>query len=124
MAWVENKKVMSENINRLLLLKGKTRKEVCEELGIGYSTFTEWANGRKYPRIDKIELMANYFGVLKSELIEDQSEKLINKEKPATLKEDAELKEITHIFLSLNSENRAKLLELSKLYLESQSKTM
>lgn len=72
MAWVENKKVMADNISRLLSLKGKTRKEACADMGIGYSTFTEWANGRKYPRIDKIEIMANYFGVEKSELIEEK----------------------------------------------------
>ncbi len=72
MVWVENKKVMADNITRLLSLKGKTRKEACADMGIGYSTFTEWANGRKYPRIDKIEIMANYFGVEKSELIEEK----------------------------------------------------
>lgn len=73
MAWVENKKVMAKNINRLLNLKGKTRKEACADMGITYSTFTEWASGRKYPRIDKIEIMANYFNVEKSELIEDKT---------------------------------------------------
>ena len=73
MAWIENKKVMAKNINRLLNLKGKTRKEACADMGITYSTFTEWANGRKYPRIDKIEIMANYFNVEKSELIEDKT---------------------------------------------------
>ena len=75
MTWIENKDIMSANINRLLEEKGKTRKEACEEMGIGYSTFTEWANGRKYPRIDKIEKMANYFGVLKSDLIESKTAK-------------------------------------------------
>ena len=75
MTWVANKDIMSANINRLLEEKGKTRKEACEDMGIGYSTFTEWANGRKYPRIDKIEIMANYFGVQKSDLIENKSVK-------------------------------------------------
>ncbi len=72
MVWVENKEVMARNISYYLLKKGKTRKEACAEMGIGYSTFTEWLNARKYPRIDKIELMADYFGVQKSDLIENK----------------------------------------------------
>lgn len=92
MTWVANKDIMSANINRLLEEKGKTRKEACEEMGIGYSTFTEWANGRKYPRIDKIEKMANYFGVLKSDLIESKEAKasgLFTHEETGTLIKNA-----------------------------------
>ena len=36
-------------------------------------TFSDWINAKTYPRIDKIELLANYFGVLKSDLVEDKS---------------------------------------------------
>ena len=31
-------------------------------------------NGSKYPRMDKVEMLAEYFGILKSDLIEDKSE--------------------------------------------------
>lgn len=54
--------------------KGKDRRQVCEDLGFKYTTFTDWYNGKKYPRIDKIEMLADYFGVLKSDLIEDKSD--------------------------------------------------
>ena len=37
---------------------------------IKYSTLSDWINGNKYPRIDKIEILANYFGIEKSDLIE------------------------------------------------------
>lgn len=52
--------------------KGKSRKEVSEALGVSYYTFSDWVNGKKYPRMDKVEKLANYFGVLKSDLIEDK----------------------------------------------------
>ena len=52
---------------------GKERKQICDDLNFKYTTFTDWYNGKKYPRIDKIEMLANYFGVLKSDLIEDKS---------------------------------------------------
>lgn len=50
----------------------KSRKEVSEALGVSYYTFSDWVNGKKYPRMDKVEKLANYFGILKSDLIEDK----------------------------------------------------
>lgn len=69
---LENRDVMAANIRRYMRISGKTRHEVCKALGFPYSTFSEWITGKKYPRIDKIELMANYFGCEKSDLIEDK----------------------------------------------------
>ena len=66
-----NKEIMAKNIARFMELKGKTRNDVCKDLGFAYTTFSDWLNAKKYPRIDKIEMMANYFGCLKSELVED-----------------------------------------------------
>ena len=74
MSAIGNKKVFSENLNALMKSHGKDRKQVCEDLDLKYTTFTEWCNGKKYPRIDKIEMLANYFGVLKSDLIEDKAD--------------------------------------------------
>jgi transcriptional regulator with XRE-family HTH domain len=53
---------------------GRDQKEVAEVLGVAPSTFNEWMKAKKYPRIDKIEMLANYFGILKSDLIEKVSE--------------------------------------------------
>lgn len=70
---LENRSVMASNIKRYLQESGKSRHEVCKAIGVPYSTFSEWVNGNKYPRIDKIELMANYFGCEKSDLIEQKN---------------------------------------------------
>jgi len=71
MSNIGNRQTMSKNLQRFLRLTGKTRRQVANDLNLSYSTFVDWANGSKYPRIDKIELLANYFGVMKSDLIED-----------------------------------------------------
>ena len=68
-----NKEVIAQNIKHFMKLHGKTRKEMCEAIGVKYSTFSDWVNANKYPRIDKIEMMANYFGIEKSDLIEKHS---------------------------------------------------
>ena len=67
-----NKEVMSKNLKYYIEKSGKDRRELAEAWGIPYSTITEWINGRKYPRIDRIEIMADYFGIQKSDLIEER----------------------------------------------------
>lgn len=65
-----NKQVMAQNIKMYMEDKGISRKEFCKRLGLAYSTVTDWLNAEKYPRIDKIERMANFFGVSKADLVE------------------------------------------------------
>lgn len=72
-----NKKVMAENIRRHMILNGKTRNDLCEDLGIKYTTLTDWLKGNTYPRIDAIEKMANYFGVSKADLVEDPKDTIV-----------------------------------------------
>lgn len=69
-----NKEVMAKNLKHYIERSGKDRRELAEIWGFPYSTVTEWINGRKYPRIDRIEVMADYFGILKSDLIEEKKE--------------------------------------------------
>lgn len=66
-----NKKVMGINIQRNIDRMGITRKDFAKAIGVPYSSLTDWINGKSYPRIDKIEMMARYFGVQKSDLVED-----------------------------------------------------
>lgn len=74
MSNIGNKEVMAENIQYYMAKSGKTQKELAEIVGVGTSTFSDWVKAKKYPRIDKIELMANYFKILKSDLIEKKTE--------------------------------------------------
>lgn len=68
---VENKSIMARNIRRLMEEKKVNATDVCEALNFKHNTFSDWVNGKSYPRIDKIELMANYFNVSKSDLVEE-----------------------------------------------------
>lgn len=68
-----NKKVMAKNIQYYMDKNNKTRNDMCTALGVKYTTFTDWVKGNTYPRIDKIELMSNYFGISKSDLVEEHN---------------------------------------------------
>lgn len=72
MAW--SKEVFSKNLLYYMDLKGINQKELAEIVGVSAPTVNDWTKAKKYPRIDKIEIIANYFGILKSDLIEDKKE--------------------------------------------------
>lgn len=79
MTGLGNKEILSKNLKYYIEKSGKDRRQLAEIWGVPYSTLTGWINAQKYPRIDKIEIMADYFGILKSDLIEEKQEE----EKPA-----------------------------------------
>ena len=68
---VENNEVMARNIRHFMTINNVTAADMCKVLNIKPNTFSYWVNAKCYPRIDKIEMMANYFGVSKAALIED-----------------------------------------------------
>lgn len=72
MSSIGNKEILSKNLKQYMNKKGITQKEMSEIVGVATSTFNDWMKAKKYPRIDKIEIMANYFGILKSDLIEEK----------------------------------------------------
>ena len=73
MSGLGNKEIMANNIQYYMNKYQKTRQDMCDALGVKYTTFTDWVKGNSYPRIDKIELMANYFGISKADLVEERS---------------------------------------------------
>lgn len=67
-----NKEIFSKNLKKYMRINNKDRLDICNDLQIAYTTFTDWYNGNTYPRIDKIELLARYFNIEKSDLIEEK----------------------------------------------------
>ena len=70
-----NKEIMAANILKYMDRKGVTKQQLCDDLDFKYTTFVDWINAVTYPRMPKIEAMANYFGILKSDLIEEKENK-------------------------------------------------
>ena len=60
---MDSKQIFSENLRRHMELSRKTRKDISESLGISYYTVSDWVNGKKFPRMDKVEMLANLFGI-------------------------------------------------------------
>lgn len=70
---LENREILSKNLKKFMSLYDKSRNQLCDDLNLKYSTVSDWINANTYPRIDNIELLANYFNIEKSDLIENKS---------------------------------------------------
>lgn len=70
-----NKEIMAKNISFYMNQYNMTRYDLCDRLGISYMTVSDWINAKKYPRIDKIEMMSRIFNVQKADLVEEHKPK-------------------------------------------------
>ena len=91
---MSNKDIFSRNLRYQMEIHNKSRQDISDALGISYFTVTSWANGSKYPRMNKVEQLAKYFDISISDLVEE-------KEKP-TVQDDG------------LTENQRKLMDFVK----------
>lgn len=75
MSDIGNKEIFARNLSFYIERSGRTQRELSLAWDVPTSTINNWVMGKTYPRMGKIELMANYFGILKSDLIEDKTKK-------------------------------------------------
>jgi len=72
-----------EKFVALLQRNGMTAYRVSKDTGISANTFTDWKNGRSVPKQDKLQKIADYFGVTIEYLMtgnESQQEYYLNEE--------------------------------------------
>lgn len=74
MADEEYKKIFARNLKRYMEINGKNQMDLMNDLHLSSSTVSNWCTGLKLPRMDKVQLLADYFNINKSDLIEDKSE--------------------------------------------------
>ena len=72
MSETDYKEKKTKNLKKYMELNNKTQADIINDLGLSSSTVSNWCTGQKLPRMNKIEMLANYFGINKSDLIESK----------------------------------------------------
>lgn len=115
-----NKQIFAKNLKRFMERDGVDRNKLCVDLGFNYTTVCGWLSAQKYPRIDKIELMAHYFRVSKADLIEDpskfpvtQEEKSLLKRLATTCDSESDIERIVEGVVDLNEQEQSVLFSFS-----------
>ena len=116
MSGLGNKDVFAKNLSYYVARSGKTQKEIAEILDVSPASFNNWIKGVKYPRIDKIEMLANYFGILKSDLIEDKKNTATNNGNGVSESKQ----QLLALAESCSEEDAERLLQMMMLFLGKQ----
>ncbi len=69
------KAIFSKNLKYYMYINGKTQIDLINDLGFNKSAVSTWCNGTRLPRMDKVEQLARYFGICRSDLIEEKSDR-------------------------------------------------
>lgn len=62
------REIFTKNLRYLMEAKGITQADICRELDVSSATVSDWCSGKKYPRPDKMQRLADLLGVLFSTL--------------------------------------------------------
>lgn len=103
---ISNREVFANNLIRLMRLKGVNQVEVAKALKMSTTSVSEWTRAVKYPRIDTMQKIADYFEVPMQSLTLERKEP------------DGRTDEFIQLFSSLSSEQKQFILQSMKGLLE------
>lgn len=63
--------IFARNLKFFVIRSGQTQSQIAQALGVSKGTFSDWCSGRSLPRMNRVQQIADYFGISKSELVED-----------------------------------------------------
>ena len=69
------KRIFSENLRYYMEKSGKSQIDIVTDLNYDKSTVSTWCNGTRLPRMDKVDALAKYFCITRSDLIEERENK-------------------------------------------------
>lgn len=102
----EQKRIFSVNLTNILSERNLTQLEVANAIGVSHQTFNTWFKGKAIPRMDKIQLLADYFHIKMSDLIEKPAAFSVTSSPAADLRPDE--KDLLSYYNLLDSEDRAE----------------
>ena len=104
--------IIATNLTALLESRGKTQADLARDINVTTCSVSNWCNGIKTPRMDKIDRICAYLKCNRSDIMTDPSDRLKPLEKGLIEVE---------VFKELNSENYSRLLDYANFLLTKQS---
>lgn len=65
----DTRAIFVENLKKQMKLNNKSQADLSKDLNLPFTTISNWYRGIRYPRPDKMQLLADYFGIRMEELI-------------------------------------------------------
>ena len=103
--------IIASNLVRLLKVRNRTQLELAEYLGVTQATISNWCNGIKMPRMDKIDLICKFFDIRRSQLMDEPSS---SSDSQAAVPLDPGEERLLYLYRGLNSVGQTKLNEYAE----------
>lgn len=106
------------NLNHLLAINKMSQVDLQKELGVSTATTSDWCAGKKIPKMDRVEEIANLFGVTTSEMLADNlagEHFYFSKETRDIADEISENKELRLLFKATKDVNAGDLKMITEL---------
>lgn len=71
----ELRRIFANNLKYYLNLNGYSQADMARYMKVSTATTAKWCTGITMPRVDKIQSLCNWFGIEKSDLLEDWQSK-------------------------------------------------
>lgn len=70
MSDIDEKIIFSENLREIMKEKGISQQTLAQVVGVSDASVSFWLSGQKYPSPGKVQKIADFLGVRKSQLID------------------------------------------------------
>ena len=65
------RKIFNNNLKRIMSIKNISQTDIANKTGFPLSTISSWYNGQSYPRVDKMQKLADVLEVSMKELTDE-----------------------------------------------------
>lgn len=121
----EQRVIFARNLHRYLSIHDKSQREVARAIDVSTQTFNTWCQGIAIPRMGKLEALAGYFGIKKSDLLENKEDintkyDMENARLLIEIKNNGQLRDFIKDYIQLNDVNKSMVMTLVRSLLDSQ----
>lgn len=110
----ELNQMIANNINRYMEKRGLNQKDIADYMGVSQTTASNWCNGIKLPRMDKIDKLCKLFRCNRSDLLEDPEDQSSLQDLLQNLRDNPAIGVLLSASKDLNEEDIKQLAELAK----------
>ena len=90
--------IFAKNLKHYMEQAKRTQTDLCKYMKVSSATVSDWCNGRKMPRADKIQAIAKWLGVNIGDLMQENTGYYINEETARVAQDIFENKELRALF--------------------------
>lgn len=106
-----DREIFQKNLNYYLAKYGKLQKDLAEYVGAKATTVSGWTRGISYPRVDKMEKIAMFFGIPTSKLTGEH----LDSEFEA---EDPEISIVSGMMEDMTKEQKQQVIDLIRILIK------